>query len=133
MKKIKNLKPISFDLNLKYKCAECGFEHWISLLESQTKEFVIVCPCGTLLKPKTISNISVKYLVEENNSKPTSTSTDNNDLNVSQIEAAITTLSNYGFTHAEAKSLIKETLAQHKVTDISDLIKTCLTNFGAAK
>lgn len=62
-KKIKNQKPISLDVHLKYRCPNhnCGYEHWLSLLETQTQNFKIVCECGSVFKPKRINKIKVIY------------------------------------------------------------------------
>lgn len=133
MKKIKNLKPIGLDINLKYRCTECGVDHWASLQETKTKEFVIVCYCGSLLKPKIISNIHVEYTDTIKKNVQTTKVEKENTLDSEQIETAIKTLSTYGFTNTEAKELIASTLKSHYINNISDLVKTCLTNFGAAK
>ena len=59
----KNQKPISLDVHLKYRCPNnnCGYEHWLSLLETQTKNFKIVCDCGTVFKPKKIKTLKIIY------------------------------------------------------------------------
>lgn len=129
MKKIKNLKPVSTDIHLKYKCPQCGLEHWTSILESQTKEFIIVCACSTLLKPKIIAGINVVYADQPSARSSNQKST----LDDSQIQVALKTLIGYGFTNSEANELIKNTMLSKKISDTSDLIKTCLSNFGAIK
>lgn len=132
MKKIKNLKPNTLDVNLKYRCPECGAEHWSSLLEAKTKEFVIVCYCGTILKPKIISNINIEYTTAETKSKQAAVVKPSNtdQLDKDQLQTAIKTLVTYGFTNNEAKDLVSKTLESHLITNVSDLVKTCLTNFG---
>lgn len=59
--KIKNLKPIEIDLHLKYQCPQCNTYHWLSQSEAKTENFKIVCDCSSVLMPKKISRIKIKY------------------------------------------------------------------------
>lgn len=135
MKRIKNLKPIQLDINIKYRCPECGWEHWASLLESRTKEFVIVCNCKTVLKPKRISKINIIYTEE----KPQPTAAQSQTVETKVFECSLTsedilqatqTLINYGFTKAEAKTLIDENIKSQKIESASALVKICISKFG---
>ena len=64
IRKKKNLKPIDVDAHFKYRCPndDCGSLYWISLKESQTKNFKIVCDdCGSIFIPKRIKDIHINF------------------------------------------------------------------------
>jgi len=128
--KIKNQKPISLDVHLRYRCPNnnCGYEHWLSLLETQTKNFKVVCECGTVFRPKRIEKIKVVYdhkkqkmvkkekFVEQ--SKP--------QINNSLINQAVPSLVDLGFTRLEAVDLLSKTYLKQPIDDLSLLIKNTL-------
>ena len=61
--KKKTERPIEIDAHLKYKCPNdsCGYFHWLSLQEAQTKNFKIVCDCGNVFKPKRIKTLEIIF------------------------------------------------------------------------
>lgn len=52
------MKPISFDIEFKYKCPKCGSIFWITTKEAKTPGFKIVC-CE-VLEIDTIKKIQTK-------------------------------------------------------------------------
>ena len=133
MKK-KNLKPIDIDIHFKYRCTnpKCGYDHWLSLKESQTPNFKIVCECEKVYQPKPINKIKILY-------RPTKTKTVTTSEDIKSSDVIIpTTIQNgctqlligYGFTKDEATSLIKKAFAKHPVTNGSLLVKYILQNLG---
>lgn len=128
--KIKNQKPISLDVHLKYRCPnnDCGYEHWLSLLETQTKNFKVVCECGTVFRPKQIEKIKVVYdqkkQKEAKKEKPVEKTTP--QINNSLINQAAPSLIDLGFTKLEAIDLLSKTYLKLPIDDLSLLIKNTL-------
>lgn len=135
-------KPIDIDVHFKYRCARCGSDHWISLKEAQTKNFKIVCHCSKVFKPKRIDRIKIKYfediigqqeplqktvepVVQIKESEPDILVIDKEILDI-----CVDTLTNYGFTKAEASDLIKQVFESNPSNDCGQLIKQALKNFG---
>lgn len=58
----KRQKPIDKDIHLKYRCKKCGIDHWLSLREASTKNFLVVCTCGHTFKVRQVSDCVVKYV-----------------------------------------------------------------------
>lgn len=54
-------KPIDADIHLKYRCKKCGIDHWLSFKEASTKNFKVVCYCGSVFKVKQLSGFKFKY------------------------------------------------------------------------
>lgn len=129
-KKIKNQKPISLDVHLRYRCPNnnCGYEHWLSLLETQTKNFKIVCECGTVFRPKRIEKIKVVYdhkkQKEVKKEKPIEKTIP--QINNSLINQAVPSLIDLGFTKLEAIDLLQKAYIKQPIDDLSLLIKNTL-------
>jgi len=119
---IKNQKPISLDVSLKYECPECRNSHYLFLREAQTKNFKIVCECGLVFKPKLIDSVKLKY--SKKSRKKTIDPT--NNTNNSFIKQAIPYIINLGFTEQEAMDMLTKAHAKHPTDDISLLIKNTL-------
>jgi hypothetical protein len=134
-KKIKNLKPVECVADLRYRCTNCGLDHWISLREAKTKNFMIVCDCETLLKVKQIQTINVVYVEDTTlqnppiNIKQASASTpivkQTDDKIVSQ---ACAVLSTYGFTRQEALDIATRYTDKESFTDVKTLVSKILSN-----
>lgn len=58
----KRQKPIDKDIHLKYRCKKCGIDHWLSLREASTKNFLVVCSCGHTFKVRQVSDCVVKFV-----------------------------------------------------------------------
>ena len=123
--KQKNLKPIDIDLHLKYECPEstCGQNHWLSLKETQIKNFKIVCDCGLTFSPKRISNINIKY-----NKKSAIKQTLKTPIDLEQ--KCIKLLISYGFTQDESLSLVYKAWATANIDTPTGLVKFILQNLG---
>lgn len=89
-KKFKNLKPIEFDIHLKYQC-KCGEMHWLSFDEASEPDFVIVCECKRLLKVKPIAGVIIKYKEERKNSKKIKLENNNSNIDHQPIIVDSTT------------------------------------------
>jgi hypothetical protein len=136
--KIKNLKPIDVDSHFKYRCPEidCGYEHWLSLKQVSTKNFKIVCDCGSVFKPKKITKIKIVY---EANSVKTQKeeSVVKNEPVVQSYEIPVDTenkcvkiLAKYGFTHSESVELINKGYSKNPTNDATVLIRYIIKNLG---
>lgn len=125
-KKRKNQKPISLDVHLKYRCSnsDCGYEHWLSLLETQTKNFKVVCECGTVFKPKKIKTLKIIY--EKRIQKETQEIKDSNQPNEDSLNKAIPCLVDLGFTKQEAIDALTSAYIKQPTKDISIWIKNTL-------
>lgn len=132
-KKAKNQKPISLDVHLKYRCPDndCGQEHWLSLLETQTPNFKVVCSCKTVFIPKIIDSVKVLYKKKhEKHNKPTKT--ESSDIDTELVKKILPSIMSLGFSKQEAVLMIDRAYKKQPTDDISILIKNTLleTNHG---
>ena len=151
--KTKNVKPIEIDAHFKYRCPKCGWDHWVSLKESQTKNFKIVCDCDTIFKPKRIKNISIEYFVSKpkrKNAEVPVQTIQNPDiqpeiktvviqeqvikpvdpLDKDILEKGSKLLISYGFTVNESKALLNEAYERIKNNNVGLLVKNVLEFIG---
>lgn len=137
-KKIKYQKPLDCDAHFKYKCPDpnCGFDHWLSLKESQTKNFKIVCDCGLVFRVKRIKKIKILYSeVKEDLSKNNpikQSETIQQNLPSDLLQKGCETLIKYGFTKNESKELLIKAFQEQQTFDIVELIKLALIKVGEA-
>jgi len=133
---LKNQKPIDFDAHFKYRCPEknCGYDHWISLNESKTKNFKVVCDCGTVFMPKTISKVKLVYKTK-NKIQPKSTNPPEDShtnfetkVPVDIMDSCVTLLVGYGFTKEESSNLITNAYKNCESKEPASLIKFVLHN-----
>jgi hypothetical protein len=131
-------KPISSDVHFKYRCPSptCSYEHWLSLTETQTKNFKIVCDCGTVFKPKRIKTIQIIYSknrlrsnkpveikLSENIQDPAKLSIDK-DL----LYKARDIMIGFGFTEQEAISMIQTYYSINPDNNILTLVKNTISH-----
>ncbi len=141
--KKRSLKPISLDAHFKYECpnTECTIQHWLSLKETQTKNFKVVCDCGTVFQPKRISKIKILYSkpktkkeipvdTEIVNKKPESEDREVVKIPIDLLDRSAKILSTYGFTDKEARELLVDAYDKIKTEDIGNLVKYTLETFG---
>lgn len=134
----KNLKPIDIDLHFKYRCSnsKCGYEHWLSLQETKTSNFKIVCDCGLVLKPKKIKNIKVCYeKIEQTpiSESPTLTESSvdaSNKIPVDLQEKSVKLLIKHGFTLDESLQLTQRAYSKNPVNTPSQFIRYIISNLG---
>lgn len=122
-----NQKPIEYDVHLKYLCKKCGQIHWLSLKESSTKNFKIVCYCGYVFSVKRTSSIKILYSKTTKtlpSKKTATTESIPNDL----LSKAAQILVSYGFTNKEASDLISKTYSLNPTQDIALLVKQALSS-----
>jgi hypothetical protein len=117
------MTPIDVDVHFKYICpeTECGDTHWISLSESKTKNFKIVCSCGKLIKPTRIKKIKVVYHNEKTKTKK---------LDQHTLDVCIKSLTKYGIDRVEASELINKAYIFTKSLEPLSLIKQSLVYLG---
>lgn len=132
--KFKRQKPIDIDVSFKYTCpnTDCKFDHWLFLREAQTKNFKIVCDCGTIFKPKRIQNIEIVYAVKESVEKPVdeSASSDKIDKMPECVYRAINMMVSLGYSKKDAHSHILEIFEKEKIEDPSILVKKAVSHIG---
>lgn len=137
----RSLKPISLDAHFKYRCSneECSIEHWLSLKETQTKNFKVVCDCGTVFSPKRISRLKILYKKSHKvkDSKPAQQAEQPVvhkealvEIPVDILDKSAKILTSYGFTDKEARQLLIDSYIKVKNNDIGTLIKFTLETFG---
>jgi hypothetical protein len=124
-KKMKLQKPININCHLEYRCPnnECYYTHWLSLKETQTKNFKVVCECGFIFKPKQIKSLDVVY---EEKIEP---KTETKEINIPKelLNQASPLLQQYGFTKAEADNILSKTYKNNPfLTSTIDLVKLSL-------
>lgn len=138
-KNLKNQKPIDIEAHFKYRCKnpDCGFDHWISLVQSQTKDFIIVCDCGSKIKPKRIKSLEIVYkedsVSEKQNLVPEVPKDipKNTDIPQSLLEASTRIMIGFGFTESESVSLLTEAFKNNQIQNAKDLVKYTISNIGA--
>lgn len=131
--KLKNQKPIDIDAHFRYICPDknCGFDHWLSLKEAQTKNFKIVCDCGKVFKPKRIKSLTIDYaqpirkIVEQ---QPTKTTV--KQIPIDLEKNCVKLLVGYGFTQEESANLVRLAFNKNPVASGSLLVKYILQNLG---
>lgn len=116
---IKNQRPINTDVHLEYKCpnSNCAYSHWLSLLETQTKNFKVVCDCGTVFQPDRIKNISIKY--RKLKQKIGSLSAD-------VLKQVVSILESYGFSIEESRLRTERAYEKLKQSDVKLLVKQAI-------
>jgi hypothetical protein len=131
MTKLKNKqkiqKPIDIDFHFKYKCPSenCTSVHWLSLKETQTKNFKVVCDCGIIYKPKRISKIQIVYLKKSNKNTNSKLSAPADIKNrCSKL------LMSYGFTSGECECLIDTAYNKFPDLNAGSLVKYILQHLG---
>lgn len=122
--KIKNLRPTEIDGSFKYSCPNCSSDYWATLKQVRCKEFVIVCDCETILKPKPVELIRIVYKKK----KQKNVSEDVLDSEI--LDRCCKSLMSYGFDKEEAVKLIQKAYKDTKNTDCATLVKMSLSNFG---
>jgi len=134
-KKQKSQKPIEIDAHFKYRCPQsnCGFDHWLSLTESQTKGFKVVCDCGYIFKPKRISKIKIVYVDIQPVPQPVKPPEPEKVIEKPKIpvdfkNSCVKLLVGYGFTKDESISLCEKAFEKNPVTSSGLLIKYILQN-----
>lgn len=127
-KKIKSQKPISLDVHLKYRCpnSNCGYEHWLSLLEAQTINFKIVCDCGAVFKPKRVKNIKILYENKKAQKPEQQQQKESEKIPDDLLDKSVPSLIDFGFTKEESIEFLNKAYTKHPTNDISLLIKNAL-------
>lgn len=136
MNKIKtkqiNQKPIDADVHLKYRCPQpsCGSDHWISLRESQTKNFKIVCYCGQVFKPKQVDKIKIKYVDDVEVVKSSELENKKQEIPLDLQNDCVKLLVDYGFNKKESLDLVNRAWEKDDFSNVSSLIKYIFQNLG---
>lgn len=143
MYKKKNQKPIEIDAYLKYKCpnSSCGYNHWLTLKETQTKNFKVVCDCGSVFKPKQIHKIKIKYysdpIIPEVKTETVVTQQESEQpirpepqIPEKMLKICSKTLIDYGFTQKEAHNLLRQSFILQPTESPFELINNTLTMLG---
>jgi len=138
IKKIwKDQKPTDIDTHLKYRCPnqDCEYDHWISLRESKTQKFKIVCDCGTVFMPRQVSKLKISYAQVQSKKIEDPSKTTKEQPTTANVETPLDTLRScgrilvaYGFTDQEANKLINSAYHTCENKDPSSLIKFILKN-----
>lgn len=137
--KKKRLRPIDQDVHLKYRCHTCALDHWLSLKETQTKGFRIVCDCGEILKVKLIEKIEIVYQkIVKKEITPESRKSEElpkapetkETIPIDLLSQCCTILLGYGFDITEGENLIVSVFNEKPTYTCVDLIKQALKKFG---
>lgn len=126
----KKQKPIELDAFLRYICnnKDCNTSHWLSLKETQTKNFIVVCTCGRTFKPKKIKKLKIVY----DNTKPQEKSKEhtNEKVPIDIIDKCAKILIGYGFTETESVELLNTSYKKNPTNNCATLIKQVLESIG---
>ena len=128
--KIKNQKPIELDVHLKYLCSnnKCGYCHWLSLSETKTKNFKVVCECGQIFKPKLINTIKILYNKTRTPVVNRETIVKTTTVPLDLYRKCATILTGYGFSESETLNLVTDAYITNNTSDAKVLIKYILQN-----
>lgn len=128
---LKNQKPIDLDLHLKYECSNCNAIHWLSLKETQTKNYKILCDCNCIIKPKTVDKVKLTYINTKKVVKQQHSVVLEEEIPVDLLKKCVTMLTGYGFEKDESENLTKEYHKANPNLNCVDLIKHILKSFGS--
>lgn len=128
----KNQKPIERDASFRYICPniDCRFDHWLSLKQVQTKNFKVVCDCGSVFKPKTILKIKIIYQKDKESQKkqiPQQESTETKQSDKFNT-IAISLLVKYGFSELESETLVNKAISKCQDSNVASFVKYILAN-----
>ena len=133
-KTIINQKQIDTDAHFKYRCPNCAYDFWISISEAKTKNFKIVCDCGTVFSPKRIKKIKVIFWEDETKEKkdkaPVIEEPKTTEISQQLLDKCTKTLITYGFTKEESDDLLRQAYSKNPIENSLDLIKQALKIIG---
>ena len=140
-KKTKNLRPIEIDGHFKYRCPNCGIDHWASFKEASTKNFIIVCDCETVFSIKRILNLDIIYSSKkkkiQKTVEPTTTIEKVVKDTVESVKIPDQTLSKatkmliaLGFMKDEAEIMLKGAYDASPTENIALLVKNAVAKIG---
>ena len=126
MKKVKNLKPTDIDVYLKYNCPnnKCNNTHWTTLKESQTKNFIIVCDCGYIIKTKRIDKLKIIYHQEKKISKIISK--ENTIIPKDILDKSLKMMTALGYSEKEAIIMLTSYYSHNQIKDYKILVKNSI-------
>ena len=129
---VKNLRPTELNTHLKYVCPTCSIEHWLSLEETKTKGYLIVCDCDSVLKVKLVDCLRIKFYKKQNSTKivKSEKAVETSMIDVDLLSKCCTILVGYGYDKSEIEKLITKTYQNNPTTDIKTLVKNTLINIG---
>lgn len=129
-------EPSGADVYLKYICpnSDCLDVQWITLKESQTKNYKIVCDCcGKVYRPKRIKKINVVFYedpVSKTENTAESKHKEEEKIDTKFLDDAINTLIRFGFDKDEATGMITQEWEKTGITNPATLVKLSLDFFG---
>lgn len=142
MKPKKNQKPIEIDAHLKYVCDSCGLQHWVSLKQASTKQFIVVCDCNNIFGVKTIKRLKVCYNKRKQKPEPVQEHKQTQaekteqqtprEISKELLEKSINVLSTFGFTKKESESMIINAYSSNPIDDCVNLVKYSLSKIGVS-
>jgi hypothetical protein len=139
--KIKKAEPVDYDAHFRYICPsnDCRYDHWVSLKEAKTKNFKVVCDCGTVFSPRRIKELNILYK-EKKIKKPQvveSKKTINVDpivqkpkISVELLVKCCKLLVGYGFTKQESENLLQKAFEEQQTNNPVELVKIALKKVG---
>ena len=126
MKTKNSLKPIDYDIHLKYICQNCGNTHWLSYKEASTKNYKIVCDCDNIFTVKCVSGFKLKFRSKKIKQQKPVVEEKSNNIPDDLLTKTATTLVSYGFTMTEAKELVSKSYQQFPSDSVITLVKQVL-------
>lgn len=123
---MKILRPTKIEGHLEYRCPNCSLEHWLTLRETQTKGFKVVCTCDTVFGVKTVDKLKIKY---KNKPNPIDSTTQKVP-DIELVNKCMAALGSYGFEKSEIEPIVIDAIRNVKSQNILDIVKACIINFG---
>src|SRR5690606_23122306 len=66
------IKPVGYNVDLKYQCPQCGSDHWITQQEAKTTGFRIVC-CNKQMVIEPVHKFTLDVVFKSQLNTPTQT------------------------------------------------------------
>lgn len=126
-------KPIDVDIHFKYTCPndQCSNHHWISLGESKTVGFKVVCDCGFVFKPKPVSKIKICYRHKKQINGVFDKKTNSGKIALSECSIkALKTMIALGYSEKEARLMIVSVKNYESIDDHLYLVKLAISKIG---
>lgn len=114
---IKTAKPVDYGIDFKYICPTCEYSHWITMKESQTEGYKIVCDCDTIIEPLRIESIIINY-------------SGSKKIDQKIIKECNDILFSYGYDKSEIDICINKYLKDNPSVSVKEIVKYCLDNIG---
>lgn len=118
-------KPIKTDASFLYLCPniDCNNKHWLFLREVKTKNFKVVCECGTVFKIKQIQDLKIKFIKRIGR---VTVDKQSHAVPVDLVAKCAKILEGYGCSENESLKLITKAYTNNPTNNALELVRSSL-------